>query len=82
VNEPEQVRLDGRDLEVLTLVTWGYSNQEIAEALCVSLTTAKTYIRFAYRRIGVDRRTQAVVWGFRHGLSSKCRTADVTAISS
>ena len=27
----------------------------------------KTYIRSAYRKIGVDRRTQAMLWGMRNG---------------
>ena len=27
----------------------------------------KTYIRTAYRKIGVERRAQAVLWGIKHG---------------
>ena len=27
----------------------------------------KTYIRTAYRKIGVERRSQAVLWGVKHG---------------
>ena len=27
----------------------------------------KTYIRTAYRKIGVERRSQAVLWGIKHG---------------
>ena len=64
----DSVRLNNRDREVLTLLTWGRTNQEMAEELCVSITTVKTYVRFAYRKIGVTRRTQAVVWGYTHGL--------------
>ena len=37
----------------------------------------KTYIRSAYRKIGVNRRTQAVRWGMRNGFEpDTVRTVD------
>ena len=45
-------------------------NQRVADELYVSLGTAQTYNRFAYLKIGVTRRSQAVVWGVRNGLSA------------
>jgi DNA-binding NarL/FixJ family response regulator len=68
VSEIESPTLSRRDREVLTLLTWGHTNQQVADELEVSVTTAKTYIRFAYFEIGVTCRTQAVVWGVRNGL--------------
>ena len=50
-----------------TLITQGLSNQEIAERSYLSINSVKTYIRTAYRKIGVTRRAQAVAWGMRHG---------------
>jgi NarL family two-component system response regulator LiaR len=45
------------------------ANREIAERLFVSTNTLKTYIRTAYRKIEVSRRSQAVLWAARHGLT-------------
>jgi DNA-binding NarL/FixJ family response regulator len=59
--------LTEREAEVLALITQGLSNQEIAERTYLSINSVKTYIRTAYRKIGVARRSQAVVWGMRHG---------------
>src|SRR4051812_43147134 len=59
--------LSAREAEVLALITQGLSNQEIAERTYLSINSVKTYIRTAYRKIGVTRRTQAVAWGMKHG---------------
>ncbi|GCD90887.1 response regulator transcription factor [Nocardioides sp. LS1] len=59
--------LTAREAEVLALITQGLSNQEIAERSYLSINSVKTYIRTAYRKIGVERRAQAVVWGMKHG---------------
>jgi DNA-binding CsgD family transcriptional regulator len=61
------VGLTAREAEVLALITQGFSNQEIAERSYLSINSVKTYIRTAYRKIGVTRRAQAVVWGMKHG---------------
>jgi two-component system, NarL family, response regulator LiaR len=62
--------LSPRETEVLALIASGSTNQEIAARLDVSINSVKAYIRSAYRKIGVQRRTQAVLWGVRNGLSS------------
>lgn len=54
--------LSVREREVLLLVASGCSNQEIAASLYVSPNTVKTYLRTAYRKVGVSRRSQAVLW--------------------
>ena len=59
--------LSAREAEVLALITQGLSNQEIAERSYLSINSVKTYIRTAYRKIDVTRRSQAVAWGMRHG---------------
>ncbi len=59
--------LTAREAEVLALITQGLSNQEIADRSYLSINSVKTYIRTAYRKIGVTRRAQAVAWGMRHG---------------
>src|SRR6476620_4674551 len=59
--------LTQRESEVLALITQGLTNQEIAERAYISINSVKTYIRTAYRKIGVQRRSQAVAWGLQHG---------------
>ncbi|WP_300599588.1 LuxR C-terminal-related transcriptional regulator [uncultured Nocardioides sp.] len=40
----------------------------MGEELGLSINSIKTYIRQAYRKIDVERRTQAVAWGMANGL--------------
>lgn len=58
--------LSKREREMITLISQGLSNQEIAETLFLSINSVKTYIRTAYHRIGATRRSQAVIWGIRN----------------
>ena len=59
--------LSARESSVLRLVVQGYSNQEIASRLFLSINSIKTYIRTTYRKLGVSNRQQAVTWGIQHG---------------
>lgn len=56
-----------REVEVLSLIAEGLSNHEIAELLFLSVNSVKTHIRTAYRKIGVERRSQAVRWVIHAG---------------
>lgn len=56
----EKYKLSKREHEVLTLIAAGYSNQEIAEKLFVSLNTIKTHSSNLFIKLDVKRRTQAV----------------------
>lgn len=62
--------LSYREGEVIALITQGLSNAEIASSMYLSPNSVKSYIRSAYRKIGVARRSQAVSWGMRHGFSA------------
>lgn len=71
------VGLSPREAEVLALITQGLSNQDIAERVFVTVNTVKTFIRSAYRKIGVKNRTQAVLWGVDNGFKpDTLRTVD------
>jgi DNA-binding NarL/FixJ family response regulator len=61
--------LTAREAEVVALITQGLSNQEIAERSYLSINSVKSYIKAAYRKMGVDSRTKAVLWGVEHGLT-------------
>ena len=55
---------------MLTFITRGLSNDEIARRAFLSINSVKTYIRTAYRKIGVQTRAQAVAWGYQNGFQS------------
>jgi NarL family two-component system response regulator LiaR len=59
--------LSPRESEILALIAQGLSNQEVAQRAFLSINSVKTFIRSAYRKIGVQRRTQAVLWATAHG---------------
>jgi DNA-binding CsgD family transcriptional regulator len=63
--------LTERELDVLELITAGYSNDEIARRLFLSINSVKSYIRTGYRKIGATRRAQAVLWGVEQGLTDR-----------
>lgn len=60
--------LSPREMEVLSLLVDGLSNQEIADRLIISLATAKTHVRNILNKLAVDDRTQAAVHAMRRGL--------------
>ena len=55
-----QLELSKRELEILSLLAQGHSNQEIATKLFVSLSTVKTHIQNLFEKLDVKGRTQAV----------------------
>jgi DNA-binding NarL/FixJ family response regulator len=69
--------LSPREAEVLALITQGLSNQEIADRAYLSINSVKTFIRTAYQKIDVTRRSQAVLWGVQNGFEpDTLRTLD------
>ncbi|MFC7490713.1 MULTISPECIES: response regulator transcription factor [unclassified Knoellia] len=61
--------LTARESEIIALVTAGLSNNEIAERTYLSINSVKSYIRTAYRTMGVTSRSRAVLWGIDHGMA-------------
>jgi two-component system, NarL family, nitrate/nitrite response regulator NarL len=70
--------LSAREVDLLGLVVRGRSNQEIAEQMSLSPNTVKSYIRSAYRKIGVATRPQAVAWCIQRGFDPE---PTVTAVN-
>jgi LuxR family transcriptional regulator, maltose regulon positive regulatory protein len=55
-----EVLLTDSELAVLRFLPSHLTNQEIAEALFLSINTVKTHLRSAYRKLGVDSRRAAI----------------------
>lgn len=55
-----------RELEVLQRVCMGLCNQDLAKSLFLSEKTVKNHLTSIFRKIGVNDRTQAVLYAIRH----------------
>lgn len=72
--DPEQASilqadpLTNRELQVLELIVQGYSNNEIAQKLYLSLGSVKVYVRGVLNKLCASDRTQAAVLALRAGL--------------
>ena len=56
----QRLGISKREHEVLELMAHGFSNQEIADKLFVSLNTIKTHASNLFLKLEVSRRTQAI----------------------
>jgi DNA-binding NarL/FixJ family response regulator len=65
--------LSARELEVLTLVVDGATNQQIAEKLFLSAETVKSHMHNLMKKLSVSDRTQAAVKALRQGLVAQER---------
>jgi NarL family two-component system response regulator LiaR len=62
--------LTDRELEVLTLVVQGQSNQQIAETLVISLATVKAHISSILSKLQVSSRAEATAYALKHKILS------------
>jgi DNA-binding NarL/FixJ family response regulator len=58
VHLSEPVRFTGREKEVLDLIALGLCNKEIADKLCLSVSTVKSHVRRLLGKLGLDTRLQ------------------------
>ncbi|UOR11092.1 response regulator transcription factor [Halobacillus amylolyticus] len=62
-------QLTAREMEVLLLMTEGKTNQEISDQLFITLKTVKVHVSNILGKLGVQDRTQAVIYAFKHDLA-------------
>jgi two-component system, NarL family, response regulator LiaR len=62
--------LTDREMEVLNLVVQGQSNQQIAEALVISIATVKAHLSNILSKLQVSSRAEAMAYAIKHRLVS------------
>lgn len=72
--------LTEREIEILTLVSDGARNNDIAEALFLSKNTVKTYLRRILEKLGANNRQQAVARAISVGLLPERRYGKRTSL--
>lgn len=60
--------LSNCELQILSLVSLGYCNHQIANELYISSATVKTHLRSIYNKLAVNNRVAAVVQALRCGV--------------
>ncbi len=61
--------LTEREMEVLRLIAKGKSNQEVADELFIGVKTVKFHVTNILAKLGVEDRTQAAIYAYKHGLA-------------
>jgi DNA-binding NarL/FixJ family response regulator len=67
-NSSLQRSLTAREIDVVRLAAQGYTNQQIARALFISLSTVKKHLSCVVSKLGVSDRTQAAVRALERGV--------------
>lgn len=67
---PAQEPLTEREINVLSLVSRGLTNQEIANTLQISERTVRTHVGNILSKLHLANRTQAALYALRKGLTS------------
>lgn len=59
--------LSTREMEILSCITRGHSNKQVAQQLKISRQTVKNHMTSILRKLAVNDRTQAAVYALRRG---------------
>ena len=66
---PVEQLLTPREIDILKLVAQGFSNQGIAQSLCLSEWTVTKHVSSLLSKLGLENRTQAALYALRSGLA-------------
>jgi DNA-binding NarL/FixJ family response regulator len=61
-------RLSGQELKVVTRVARGWTNNEVAADLTLSLSTVKTHLGRVQEKLSLRNRVEIAAWAWEHGI--------------
>lgn len=67
--DSEADALTARETDVLTMVSRGFRNAEVAQALGLAESTIATHVKSIYRKLGISSRAEAALHAARMGLT-------------
>ncbi len=65
------VRLTQRESQLLSLVSQGFKNKEIASALLIAEPTVKVYLSHLFRKVGAKDRLELALYGLRNVITGQ-----------
>ena len=77
--ESRSERLTAREMDVLSCIAKGFSNQDIAQALFVSEKTVKNHLTNIFRKLNVNDRTQALIYVLKHKIMGVANLPYITS---
>lgn len=75
VASPAAPELSRREREVLELICEGLDDKKIAEKLDLTANTVRNHVSRLYAKIGVNRRSAAVIWARERGIGGRAAGA-------
>ncbi|ELV8803471.1 response regulator transcription factor, partial [Vibrio vulnificus] len=66
ISKTVSTKLTKREQQIITLLSLGNSNQQIARKLFVRENTVKTHLHNIFKKIDVKNRVQALIWAKEH----------------
>jgi DNA-binding CsgD family transcriptional regulator/tetratricopeptide (TPR) repeat protein len=70
VKHGELAALSARELDVLRLIVAGHTNQQIADALALSINTVRHHVTHILDKTGCQNRASVTAFALRHGLQN------------
>jgi len=71
--EARKVALTRREGQLVTMLSQGLKNKEVAMMLCVSENTVKVYLSRLFQKVGVKDRFELALYGLRNVSGGHCR---------
>ena len=68
VSADEIAKLSARELDVVSAVARGRTNDEIKNSLFISLSTVKSHLTSVQHKLGLRNRVEIAAWAWRHGV--------------
>jgi DNA-binding NarL/FixJ family response regulator len=64
----KRYQLTGREIEIISLITQGCMNRDIAQSLAISEQTVKRHLTNIFNKVGMSNRLELALFAIEHGL--------------